>query len=170
MQKNCESGMLAKFNYWIAFLAGCLIVGMVIGISYDVGARYLFNSPTKWIYEFSEYCLLAVVYLSGAWTLSENGHVRVDVLYSHYSIKKQAAVEVFLCVLGIVFTIIFTWQGIMFVWDGIVTGSRSETYLEVLQWPIRLIMTVGTGLLCIAFMARLKSFSSKYKNLRDLEN
>ena len=169
MQKNDASVILAKINYLLALGAGCLIAVMVITICYDVGARYLLNSPTTWVLEFNEYSLLAIVYLSGAWTLSENGHVRVDILYSKFSAKTQTKVELFLCVMGVVFTLVFAWQGFVFVYDGIVAGVRSETILEILQWPIRLVMATGVGLLGIAFIVRFKKFFDKYKSMRNSE-
>ena len=169
MQKDYGSVILAKINYLLALGAGCLIAVMVVTICYDVGARYLLNSPTTWVLEFNEYSLLAIVYLSGAWALAENGHVRVDILYSKFSANTQTRVELFLCLMGIIFTIVFAWQGVVFVYDGIVAGVRSETILEVIQWPIRLIMATGVGLLSIAFIIRFKQFFDKWKSMRNSE-
>lgn len=148
-------GFVQWLDTWLAEIGGWLVIVMMFTISYDVFMRYAFGAPTKWSLEINEYLLLAVVYLSGAWALPEGGHVRVDIVYKHFSPINQARLEVFLCILSIIFTAVLTWEGILFVHDGIVTWARSETYLEVLQWPIRLFTVIGSGFLCLEFIFRL---------------
>ncbi len=148
-------GFIQWLDTWLAEIAGWLVIIMMLTISYDVFMRYAFGAPTKWSLEINEYLLLAVVYLSGAWALPAGGHVRVDIVYKHFSPTNQARIEIFLCILSIMFTAVLTWEGILFVHDGIVTWARSETYLEILQWPIRLLTVIGSGFLCLEFVFRL---------------
>ncbi len=146
---------IQRIDTLLAEIGGWLIIVMMLTISYDVFMRYMFGAPTKWSLEINEYLLLAVVYLSGAWALPTGGHVRVDIVYKHLSPMNQARFEIFLCILSILFTAVLTWESILFVHDGIVTWARSNTYLEVLQWPIRLLTVIGAGFLCLEFIFRL---------------
>ncbi len=159
---------LARFFRWLdgffAGLSGLILIAMMLTISYDVIARYAFGAPTKWSLEVNEYFLLAVVYLSGAWTLRVGGHVRVDILLQRLSDRTKTKLEVFDSILGALFSGILTLEGAKFVYDGILTGARSETYLEVLQWPIRLIMVVGSFLLFVEFVFR---FIESIKSLKE---
>ena len=95
---------LARFFRWLdgffAGLSGLILIAMMLTISYDVIARYAFGAPTKWSLEVNEYFLLAVVYLSGAWTLRVGGHVRVDILLQRLSDRTKTKLEVFDSILG----------------------------------------------------------------------
>ncbi len=163
MSEDLKSGFLfgekfAKINNFLAAISAFILLSMVLTISYDVIARYVFGAPTKWSLEINEYCLLAVVYLSGAWTLRVGGHVRVDILFRKFSKKTQLILELINSLLGMIFTGILTWEAACFVYDGILTQARSETYLEVLQWPIRSLMFIGFLLVFIEFLLREINF------------
>jgi len=150
---------IQKLRTWLGEVSGWIAIVMMLTISYDVAMRYIFGAPTKWSLELNEYLLLFLVYLSGAWTLSVGGHVRVDIVYSRLSPRTQAKLEIFTCLLGLIFCAILTWQGILFVHDGLVTGARSETYMAIIQWPIRLLMVIGAALLSLEFIFRLSHYA-----------
>ncbi len=150
---------IAKLESFLAEVCGWVVVLMMLTVSYDVIARYCFGAPTKWSLELNEYFLLFVVYLSGAWALRIGGHVKVDIFYIRLSKRKQLLLDIFTSFLGLILAAILTIEGIKFTYDGYVTGARSETYLEVLQWPIRLFMAVGSLLLFLEFL--LKIYRSK---------
>ncbi|MDP3768569.1 MAG: TRAP transporter small permease subunit, partial [Dehalococcoidia bacterium] len=62
------------------YLAGGILLFMAGAVLYEVFMRYLFNQPTRWVIEFSEYMLLYMALLAGAWVLKQEGHVRVEML------------------------------------------------------------------------------------------
>ncbi len=154
---------LEKVEKFFAELAGWIVILMMLTVSYDVIARYCFGAPTKWSLEVNEYFLLAVVYLPGAWALRVGGHVRVDVFYSKLSGRARYKMDIFTSLLGFIFTLILVIESAKFVYDGYITKARSETYLEVLQWPIRTIMLVGAILVMLEFLLII------YRNYRLLK-
>ena len=66
----------------MAFCIAAVIVvaGLAVCVGLEVGMRYFLGTPTRWVVEFSEYALLWIAFLSGAWILREEGHVRVEML------------------------------------------------------------------------------------------
>lgn len=149
-----------KFDDWLSHFTGWITVVMMLTISYDVFMRYVFNAPTRWSFEFNQYFLLACVFLSGAWGLRVGAHVRVDVFYNRLSPAAQAKLEIFLSLLGAIFSGVLAWQGALYVQDGIITGARSSMYMAVLQWPIRLLLVIGAALLCLEFLFNLLHFAN----------
>lgn len=61
-------------------LAQAAILGTLAIVSYEVIARYVFNSPTQSSLEVTEYFLVAMGFLSLAAISSAKGHVAVDLL------------------------------------------------------------------------------------------
>ena len=70
-----------------------LPAAMVVGMSALVGARYAFQLSSAWSQEIVVYmhCLL----ISGAmgYTLSEQGHVRLDLLRHKMSVRSKAVID-----------------------------------------------------------------------------
>ena len=72
---------------------GWLCTLMVLIVFYDTVMRYAFNKGNVALQEM-EWHLFAVVFLIGAaYTLKEGGHVRVDILFIHFSKKTKAWVD-----------------------------------------------------------------------------
>jgi len=77
-------------NRWVGHLAGWVSLAMVLVVVTDVVMRYVFDASFVFVQEL-EWHLFGVMFLLGAgYTLLQDGHVRVDVLYQRFSPKTQA--------------------------------------------------------------------------------
>jgi TRAP-type mannitol/chloroaromatic compound transport system permease small subunit len=78
----------------MGWIAGILNLLMLLNVFYDAILRYFFNSGSIAMQEM-EWHLFAIVFLFGmAYALKEDGHVRVDVLYDHFSPRWKATVNI----------------------------------------------------------------------------
>ena len=57
--------------------------------------RYAFGIGSIWLSESIIYAHAALFMLAAAWTLQQDGHVRVDVFYSKASPRTKALVDLF---------------------------------------------------------------------------
>ena len=78
--------------------AGWLIIVLMVMVCIDVFRRYVLNAPSAWIGELSVMSYGAVIMLSGAYTLAQNGHVRGDFLYGSMKPRTQATLDLILYV------------------------------------------------------------------------
>ncbi len=91
---------------------------------YDVFMRYFFASSKAWILEL-EWHLFALIFLLGAsYALKEDKHVRVDVFYTNFSVKKKAIVNI----MGTIF-LLLPWCAVI-IWKSSVYASSSFEVLE----------------------------------------
>ncbi|THB76127.1 MAG: TRAP transporter small permease subunit [Desulfobacteraceae bacterium] len=80
-------------NDRVGSLMGWLCTVMVLTVFYDVIMRYGFNQGSIAVQEM-EWHLFAIIFLVGAaYTLKEDGHVRVDILYLNFSERTKAWVD-----------------------------------------------------------------------------
>jgi TRAP-type mannitol/chloroaromatic compound transport system permease small subunit len=70
-----------------------LILPMVLSLTYEVGARYLFNAPTEWAYDMTFMLYGTFFMLGAAYTLQRKGHVRTDSFYTEWSPRRQALTD-----------------------------------------------------------------------------
>ena len=82
-----------KFADYIGAITSIAIVLMILNVFYDVIMRYFFNTGDIAMQEM-EWHLFSVVILFGmAYTLKEDGHVRVDIVYDNLAINKKAMIN-----------------------------------------------------------------------------
>ncbi len=66
---------------------------LVLVIVYDVAARYLFNTSSAGIVELEWHLFSFIFLLGAAYALKHDRHVRVNVFYQNFSVKRQAWVN-----------------------------------------------------------------------------
>ncbi len=100
MLKKLERGF-DKFADIIGSLTAIAMVLMIINVFYDVIMRYFFRSGSIAMQEMEWHLFSVIILLGIAYTLKEDGHVRVDIIYDKLSIRKKALINM----LGTIFFI-----------------------------------------------------------------
>ena len=81
---------------WVGKSFSWCILLLTAVTCYDVLARYVFSAPTGWAYD-TEYILYGTLFMmAGAYTMSQDGHVRGDFISRMLSIKTRAGIELVL--------------------------------------------------------------------------
>lgn len=97
--------LIDGLNEWVGIATSWLTSLMVLVVCYDVFTRYFLRSSSVAVQEL-EWHLFAIIFLIGAaYTLKHEGHVRVDVFYSHMGPRARAIIDLFG---GLVFLIPFS--------------------------------------------------------------
>lgn len=86
------STFAGKFFAWA-------IVGLTFLISWEVFSRYVLNEPHAWVLDAQIMLYGAMFMMAGAYTLSQSGHVRGDVLYGFFEPRTQASIDLVLYIL-----------------------------------------------------------------------
>ncbi len=122
---------------------------------YEVLARYVFNSPTNWAHE-SMFLMFGMQYmLASAYTYREDGHVRVDVLYTYLPNRLKALVDVTTSLFFFIFAVALLWTGWVFMADSIAVWEVSFTEWAIQYWPVKITMVLGALLLLLQGIAKL---------------
>jgi len=114
-------------------LAGLLSLIMIFAIMREVVGRYFFNNPSDWSLELSGYLLVGLVYLGAAGTEMNDGHVRIDFIYSHYGKKMKFLVDLLSFIIGLIWCSVLVWQGYLLCSHSFTTDARSAT---IMRWPL----------------------------------
>jgi TRAP-type mannitol/chloroaromatic compound transport system permease small subunit len=78
---------------WTGRATAWLIIPMTIAVTWEVASRRFFNAPTIWAFDVT-YMLYGTHFMLGtAYTLMRIGHVRVDMLYQGWSIRRQNIID-----------------------------------------------------------------------------
>jgi TRAP-type mannitol/chloroaromatic compound transport system permease small subunit len=155
-------GVHTKFTNWIdgintrigAFVAWWAVIAVFV-YYYEVMARYIFNSPTNWVHE-SMFLMFGMQYmLCGAYAYKEDQHVRVDVVYVHFSRRGKAIADIVTSVFFFIFMLTMLWTSMRFAMDAVSVGEHSFTEWGVQYWPVKLTMPIGALLLTLQGISKL---------------
>ncbi len=134
---------IGRIACWLVLIACVISAGNAM-------LRYGFNiSSNAWL-EIQWYLFGGIVMLGAANTLKTNQHVRVDVLYSHYSDRTRLWIDL----LGALFFLLpmavmigwLSWP--MFV-NAYTIGEVSSNAGGLLRWPVKLLVPLGFLLLVL---------------------
>ena len=82
-----------KFAKYIGVVISFLLILMMINVAFDALNRYIMNSNSVALQEMEWHLFSVIILLGLSYSLSEEGHVRVDILYTGFSEKKKAIVN-----------------------------------------------------------------------------
>ena len=127
--------------------------------------RYGFNLGWIWLQESLTYLHVLVFSVVAAWTLQQDGHVRVDIFYAGMSDKHRALVDLLGSLLFLVpfciFILIIAWPYVTNSWK-LLESSREAGGLPLVFLLKSLIMVMPALLLAQAFI----NISDAWKTLR----
>jgi TRAP-type mannitol/chloroaromatic compound transport system permease small subunit len=121
------AGWLDGVNRSIGVIVAWLALAMVLVTFVVVVLRYLFDSGSIALQESVTYMYAILFMLGAAYTLQQDGHVRVDILYQRFSRRGRAWVDLlgtlFLLTPVSVFLLLSSWGYVADAWS-IREGSR----------------------------------------------
>ena len=145
----------------IGRVAAWLVVLLALTTCYEVFSRYLLNAPTLWAYEVGYMATGSNFILGIAYTLRERGHIRIDVLYSRFSERTKAVVDIIgLALFLLPATFWLSLKLWTYAYDAYLIGETTgESAWNPVVWPFRCIFFLGFVLLGLQGLVELlKSF------------
>lgn len=140
------------------FLAGLILVFIMLTVCLEVILRYFLNRPQIWVTEVTECLLLYITFLGSAWLLRQEGHVRVDILLNRLRPRLNAFLGIFSSIIGVFVSLTLTIYGFSVTWDYFQRGIYTPTAMEIPVSAIIVIIPVGSLMLLVQFLRRTGLF------------
>jgi len=110
----------------------------------------VFHMSPRYLEEYTGYWTLIITCLALTYTFRRGGHIRTDVLVSRFPQRVRAIIEIFVAVLALAVSCIFTAESIKLLLFAINEGIHGFLGTEALLWPVYLWVPIGYGFLSIA--------------------
>ena len=145
--------LLARASDILGVLAGAALVLMMLHITAEVIARYVFASPLHGTVEIvSTYYMVAVVFLPLALIERVNGHIIVELLSKHFPARAQELLIAVVALVSAAFFLAFAWQ----TWGDALKkyeiGEQALGTVAVTVWPTRFYIPVSCALLALVLV------------------
>lgn len=144
---------LAGASAVLAWAGGVALILMMLHISADVIARYIFNSPLHGTVEIvSGYYMVAVVFLPLAMIERRNAHIVVELVTQHFPRRAQEWLIGLVALVSAAYFAAFAWQ----TWSDALKqyriGEVALGTVEVTIWPTRFYLPIGCGLIALVLL------------------
>jgi TRAP-type mannitol/chloroaromatic compound transport system permease small subunit len=127
-----------------------LIVALTLMITWEVFSRYALNKPHAWALDAQIMLYGTLFMMAGAYTLAKNNHVRGDVLYSFFTPRAQAWVDLvlyFLFFMPGIFAL--TWAGWGFANESLAIREQTFSAEPLPLYPFKFVIPVAGFMLLL---------------------
>jgi TRAP-type mannitol/chloroaromatic compound transport system permease small subunit len=133
-----------------------LILASTVISGINAVVRKVFNTSSNAYLEVQWYLFAGAFLLAAGYTLLQGEHVRIDVISSKLSKRKQIWIDV----LGFAFfllpmCLVILYYGIPFFLQGFRSGEMSSNAGGLIRWPVYILIPIGFGLLLLQGVSEL---------------
>ena len=157
---------MGRFRHYLSLAYGELLKGLnfislmtiffiAILMTVDVIARSFFNHPLHGTSEIAKSLLPAIVFLSLAYTLRKDRHVRVEIIIDNVPKRTRAIFDIVAFLMGFFCFFFVAYFSIEPAWQGWLVKEYEGIQLHVPVYPVRFITILGAGLLSTEFLLKI---------------
>jgi TRAP-type mannitol/chloroaromatic compound transport system permease small subunit len=142
------SNAIDRINTWINRYVIWLILAATVISAVNALVRKIFNTSSNAFLEVQWYLFAASFLLASCYTLLQNEHVKIDVVYSKFTRRTQTQIDIFgfACFMLPMCTAVM-WFGVPFFLKGLMSGEMSSNAGGLIRWPVYAMIPLGFGLL-----------------------
>jgi len=144
-------------SWGFGLLAGTLTVAMMLAVTYEVLARYVFRNPTDWVLTVTEMMLAACAFLGAAYTLRVGGHVRIDLVVNRLRPRVRGILSTITSIIALTYCAVVTWQGWLLFLRCNQLNWRDDSPAMLPLSPVYFIVPLGAFLLSIQYLVKIHS-------------
>jgi TRAP-type C4-dicarboxylate transport system permease small subunit len=148
--------IIASLSRLAEFVGGVLGFLPLLLVCYEVVGRYF--APrllTDWGAEVTVYLVIWGVFLSFGELARKNEHVSADFLVANLKGAWQARLEVFLWIIGFIYSAVLVFAGWKVVGFALMLGETGDTSLHFPKAYYYLALPVGMAIQCVVYMVFL---------------
>jgi len=139
---------------WSGRIFSLIVVIIMIIIGYEVVARYVFNAPTIWATETTT--LLCGIYsvIGGLYTLYVGGHVNVDALYSLFSPRGRAFIDLLTFPIIFFFFCVLIWTSSIYGWESLNVNETTGSVANLPIYPAKMTLAIASFFMLLQGLAK----------------
>jgi len=142
-------------NGWVGNFLSYFLFAFFALLFIEVILRYFFNSPTVWANELAQMLFGTYAILGGGYILLTGSHVNVDIVYSRFSAKTRASIDIVTSLLFFLFCGMLLIYGGSLAWDSLSRFEHSQSAWNPPLYPAKLMIPLAAALLILQGITKL---------------
>lgn len=125
-------------------VSSLLILLLMAVVTYEVAARYVFNSPTSWAWLVNKQIFGVYVMAAGGYALVHNSHIRIEMLYQHFPRSVKRVVQWLTLLAAFCFLGALLWKSGVMGREAWETKEVAMGVFKLPLYPLKLFMPFAT--------------------------
>jgi TRAP-type mannitol/chloroaromatic compound transport system permease small subunit len=138
--------VVGRFAMWLIFA----MMGVLL---FSSGSRTFAGVSHIWVVETAQFLMAAYYLLGGGYSMQLGSHVRMDLLYSRWTPRTRATVDVVTACILLFYLIVLLVGGISSTQYAIEYGQKNYSSWAPPLAPIKIVMVIGIGLMLLQVIA-----------------
>jgi len=143
------------FNRFTGKAVSYIMILVVLIVTFEVSMRYIFRRPTVWASEAMVFSCGILYVLGAAWTMLENRHVKIDMLWGKIPPRKRRLLDAVTFFFFAFYMILMIWQGGIFAWESLLLAETTGTPWDPPVYPIKIVFLIGLVMLFMQGVSKL---------------
>ena len=140
--------------------AAMYLIFVMIGVLLlDALTRNVIRIPLHWCIEMAQFTMAAYYIVGGPYSMQLDSHVRMDLLYSRFSVKNRARLDCFTALFLVIYLVVLLIGAVSSTMYAIEYDQRKFSMWNPSLIPIKIIMCLGIALML------LQAVSTFFKDL-----
>ncbi len=145
----------------VAYLAGFVLLALMLLTTADVVGRYFFNSPIIGVFDLTHFAVLIMAFLGLAYCGFQGGHIVIELLYDRLSPSTASVLLRLINFVGCILFLLIAWRSAVQSVD--VREFREASQLLVIPfYPFYWVVAFGSVL--FAWVMALRVFIPEPEN------
>jgi TRAP-type mannitol/chloroaromatic compound transport system permease small subunit len=141
-------------SIWVGKVTSILTLIVAFIISYEIFMREVLVKPTIWVAEATVFGCGLLYLLGGAWTLKQDGHVRVDMLYHGLSRRGKAIIDCLTYFAFALYIAVMIWAAWQYMEQSIAVRETTMSPWDPFIWPFKIALVLALFLLLLQQTAK----------------
>ncbi len=141
-------------NTWIGKVTSILSLVVAFIIFYEIFMREVLVKPTVWVAEGTVFGCGLLYLLGGAWTLKQDGHVRVDMLYHGLSKRGKAVIDCITYFAFLLYIVVMIWATWQYMVQSIAVWETTMSPWNPAIWPFKIALFASLIMLLLQQTAK----------------
>jgi TRAP-type mannitol/chloroaromatic compound transport system permease small subunit len=141
-------------NTWIGKVTSILSLVVAFIIFYEIIVREFMARPTTWVSEATVFGCGLLYMLGGAWTLKQDGHVRVDMLYHGLSRRGKAIIDCVTYFAFLLYIVVMIWAAWEYMLQSIAVRETTMSPWDPVIWPFKIALVASLIMLLLQQTAK----------------
>lgn len=140
----------------LALAGGIALVLLALLTVFIVIMRYVARMPQAWAFDMSLIMQVYLIFFGGAYTMLEDGHVRVDLILVTLPERARLVINTITMTMVLIFSAILTWKGIELALAN--WGHYADTPARFPLFPSYVVIPFGAFFLCMVCITKIRGY------------
>jgi TRAP-type mannitol/chloroaromatic compound transport system permease small subunit len=123
-----------------------LIFVVMVITTVEVVGRYVFNHPTVWAWPINRQIFGVFILFAGIYAMSKEDHIKVEILYDHFSPKMKKIARWIAMVSFLCFMVALVLQGSRMGWNSFIVREKLTGAFPIPLYPLKLLIPIAAFL------------------------